>query len=61
MDENELTEEQKNRLDDVKKMFSDAYNFIDDTCSRNHETQMALDKLEEARDWAVKSIKREEK
>ena len=55
------TEEQQNRIDDVRNMFSDVYDFIETNCKPSRETSLALTKLEEAQFWAIKGITREEK
>ena len=53
------TEEQQNRIDDVR--FSDVYDFIETNCKPSRETSLAITKLEEAQFWAIKGITREEK
>ena len=53
------TEEQQNRIDDVRNMFSDVYDFIETNCKSSRETSLALTKLEEAQFWAIKGITRE--
>lgn len=53
------TEEQQNRIDDVRNMFSDVYDFIETNCKQSRETSLALTKLEEAQFWAIKGITRE--
>lgn len=55
------TEEQQNRIDDVRNMFSDVYDFIETNCKPSRETSLAITKLEEAQFWAIKGITREEK
>lgn len=57
----DTTEEQKNRIDDVRNMFSDVYDFIETNCKPSRETSLAITKLEEAQFWAIKGITREEK
>lgn len=54
------TEEQQNRIDDVRNMFSDVYDFIETNCKPSRETSLAITKLEEAQFWAIKGITREE-
>ena len=55
------TEEQQNRIDDVRNMFSDVYDFIETNCKPSREASLAITKLEEAQFWAIKGITREEK
>lgn len=54
------TEEQQNRIDDVRNMFSDVYDFIETNCKPSRETSLAITKLEEAQFWAIKGITRED-
>lgn len=56
----EVNEEQNNRIDDVRNMFSDVYDFIESNCKPSRETSLAMTKLEEAQFWAIKGITREE-
>ena len=53
----DVTDEQKNRIDDIRNMFSD---FIETNCKQSRETSLAITKLEEAQFWAIKGITREE-
>lgn len=53
------TEEQQNRIDDVRSMFSDVYDFIETNCKSSRETSLAMTKLEEAQFWTIKGITRE--
>lgn len=55
----DTTEEQQNRIDDVRNMFSDVYDFIETNCKPSRETSLAITKLEEAQFWAIKGITRE--
>lgn len=57
----DTNEEQKNRIDDVRNMFSDVYDFIETNCKPSRETSLAMTKLEEAQFWAIKGITREDK
>lgn len=57
----ETTKEQSNRIDDIRNMFSDVYDFIESNCKDSRETSLALTKVEEAQFWAIKGITREEK
>ena len=56
----ETNSEQKNRIDDIRNMFSDVYDYIETNCKAGRETSLALTKLEEAQMWAIKGISREE-
>lgn len=55
----DVNEEKKNRIDDVRNMFSDVYDFIETNCKPSRETSLAITKLEEAQFWAIKGITRE--
>ena len=55
----EVNEEQNNRIDDVRNMFSDVYDFIESNCKSSRETSLAMTKIEEAQFWAIKGITRE--
>lgn len=55
----DVNEEQKNRIDDIRNMFSDVYDYIETNCKPSRETSLAITKLEEAQFWAVKGITRE--
>lgn len=57
----DTNEEHKNRIDDVRNMFSDVYDFIETNCKPSRETSLAMTKLEEAQFWAIKGITREDK
>lgn len=57
----ETNENQKERIEEVRKYFSEMYNAIDTLCKTNREYSLAITKLEEAQFWAVKSISREGK
>jgi len=57
----DVNDEQKNRIDDVRNMFSDVYDFIETNCKSSRETSLAITKLEEAQFWAIKGITREDK
>lgn len=56
----EVTQEQQERIDDIRKLFSTIYNFIEKYCKSGRETSLAITKLEEAQFWAIKGITREE-
>lgn len=57
----DVNDEQKNRIDDIRNMFSDVYDFIETNCKTSRETSLAITKLEEAQFWAIKGITREDK
>ena len=57
----EVNEKQKERIEEVRKYFSEMYNAIDTLCKTNREYSLAITKLEEAQFWAIKSISREGK
>ena len=56
-----LNHEQENRVNTIRLMFSNMYDWIDENCKNSRETSLAITKLEEAQMWAIKSISREEK
>ena len=56
---NNLTKEQKERIEVVRSSFSNMYDVIDINCRNNQETKLALEKLQEAQFWAIKGISRE--
>lgn len=56
----DVNDEQKNRIDDIRNMFSDVYDFIETNYKQSRETSLAITKLEEAQFWAIKGITREE-
>lgn len=53
------SEEQENRINAIRKVFSDIYDYIEDNCKGSRETSLAITKLEEAQFWAIKGITRE--
>lgn len=57
----ETNKDQKERIEEVRKYFSEMYNAIDTLCKTNREYSLAITKLEEAQFWAIKGISREEK
>lgn len=56
----EVTDEQQERINDIRLIFSNVYDFIETTCRSSRETSLAITKLEEAQFWAIKGISREE-
>ena len=55
----DTTAEQKERIQEIREMFSDVYNSIEAICHDSREKSLAMTKLEEAQFWAIKSITRE--
>ena len=55
----EVNQEQQNRIDKVRNMFSGMYDLIEQHCQPGRETSLAITKLEEAQFWAIKGISRE--
>ena len=57
----ETNEEQKGRIEEIRKLFSDVYDKIDELCKSSRETSLVYTKLEEAQFFAIKGISREGK
>ena len=57
---NEINDNQKERIDKVRSIFSDIYDWLENNCKGSRETSLAFTKLEEAQFWAIKGISREE-
>ena len=57
---NEISDNQKERIDKVRSIFSDIYNWLENNCKGSRETSLAFTKLEEAQFWTIKGISREE-
>lgn len=57
----EVSEEQKERIQMIRSMFSNVYDCVEDQCKPSRETSLAITKLEEAQFWAIKGITREAK
>ena len=55
----EVNQEQQERIDKVRYMFSGIYDLIEQHCQPSRETSLAITKLEEAQFWAIKGISRE--
>lgn len=55
----ETTDKQKEKIQDIREMFSDVYNSIEAICVPSRETSLAMTKLEEAQFWAIKGITRD--
>lgn len=57
---NEINDNQKERINKVREIFSDIYDWLENNCKESRETSLAFTKLEEAQFWAIKGISREE-
>ncbi len=57
----EVNEEQQQKIDYLRLIFSEIYKSVDAICKPSRETSLAITKLEEAQFWAIKSVTREEK
>lgn len=57
---NEINDNQKERIDKVRSIFSDIYDWLENNCKGSRETSLAFTKLEEAQFWTIKGISREE-
>lgn len=57
----DTTENQKERIQNIRETFSDVYDSIESICTPSRETSLAITKLEEAQFWAIKGITREQK
>ena len=55
----EVTGEQKEKIEEVRRAFSVLYDFLGVYCRESRETSLAMTKLEEAQFWAIKGISRE--
>ena len=56
----EINDNQKDRIEEIRNLFSDVYNLIEQVCKPSRETSLVFTKLEEAQFWAIKGITREE-
>ena len=56
-----VDEEQENRIQHLRDVFSVVYDEVEQTCKSSRETSLVLTKLEEAQFWAIKGISREKK
>ena len=56
----EVNNEQQERIEGVRKLFSEIYTFMDLQLKPGRETSLVYTKLEEAQFWAIKGITREE-
>lgn len=55
----EVNDNQKDRIEEIRNLFSEMYNLIDEICKPSRETSLVYTKLEEAQFWAIKGITRE--
>ena len=55
----ECNEDQNNRIKLVRYMFSEIYKSIEMLCKDGRESQLGLQRLEEAQFWLIKGISRE--
>ncbi len=55
----EVNDNQKDRIEEIRILFSDMYNLIEQVCKPSRETSLVFTKLEEAQFWAIKGISRE--
>lgn len=55
-----VNEEQQNRIQHIRDVFSNMYDEIEKNCKPGRETALVMTKLEEAQFWAIKGITREE-
>lgn len=54
----EVNEEKQQKIDNIREIFSNMYDFIEKNCKSSRETSLAITKLEEAQFWAIKGITR---
>lgn len=54
-----VTNEQEQKIDEIRAFFSMMFDKIDTLCLSSRETSLAITKLEEAQFWAIKGISRE--
>ena len=55
----ETNDEQKERINKIRNLFSTIYNEIEFLCKPSRKTSLVFTKLEEAQFWAIKGITRE--
>ena len=55
----EANDDQKDRINKIRNLFSELYNEIEKNCKPSRETSLVFTKLEEAQFWAIKGITRE--
>ena len=56
----EINDDQKDRIEEIRILFSEMYNLVEEICKPSRETSLVFTKLEEAQFWAIKGITREE-
>ena len=54
-----VNDSQKDRIKEIRNLFSDVYTLIEKICKPSRETSIVYTKLEEAQYWAIKGISRE--
>ena len=57
----EINDNQKDRIEEIRNLFSEMYNLVEEICKPSRETSLVFTKLEEAQFWAIKGITREVK
>lgn len=55
----EVNDNQKDRINEIRNLFSEMYNLVEEICKPSRETSLVFTKLEEAQFWAIKGISRE--
>ena len=55
----EINDNQKDRIEEIRNLFSEMYNLGEGICKPSRETSLVFTKLEEAQFWAIKGISRE--
>jgi len=56
----EVDKEKQDRIELIRSSFSNMYDVIDINCNNlSRETELALERLEEAQFWVIKGITRE--
>ena len=55
----EINDNQKDKIEKIRNLFSEMYDLVDDICKPSRETSLVYTKLEEAQFWAIKGISRE--
>lgn len=55
----EINDNQKDRIEEIRNLFSEMYNLVEEICKLSRETSLVFTKLEEAQFWAIKGISRE--
>lgn len=54
----DTNKEQKQKIQEIREIFSDVYYSIEKLCPQSRETSLVMTKLEEAQFWAIKGITR---